>query len=160
RAAAAISADAELVAFRVGHHDMVPGKLAQGGRSSLGEARDRSGDPVPAFIGGTGARDADIHVQPVLRDLRLRYLKQAQPWPSALGVAQPRRVVRVVVGIVELRHPLRARLERRRWWLVDVPQRQLPELRELGRLPTVEREIDAYGHASPYRPRDEVAVLL
>ena len=72
------SGDAELIAFRIGHHYVVSGELLQRGRTGSTESGDLGHHTGPALLGWAVPGYREIEMEPVLGGLRLGNLKQAQ----------------------------------------------------------------------------------
>ena len=140
------SGDAELVAFRVGHDNVVSSELLQRRRTGSAESGDLGHDMGPALLGCAVPGHSKIKMEPVLGSLRLGNLQQAQARCDARRVMQPRPVHPVVELVVELREPLLARGERFRRRFVDVPGSGLPECSHQWRVRAVQREIDTGQH--------------
>jgi hypothetical protein len=143
-----ISANAELVALRVRHHNVATGELLKGRCAGNRQPLGHLGYPCPPVLGIT-VGNPHIHMQPILGDLRFRHPLKEQPRPDTGRVTQPSAHVPLLLGNAVMSQPLLPGRERRRRRCVHVPQRQLPELRKALRVRAVERQVDLECHPKP-----------
>ena len=135
--------DAELVALRIGHHNVVPVELLQDDPAHHHQPLRLRLDPRPPLIGTAVSRHPNVDMKPVLRRLRFGDLEDGEAGADAVGVAEPRPVVLgVVLRQVKLREPLLARFEGSRRRLVDIAQCRLPENGEELCVRAIEGQID------------------
>src|SRR5664279_868764 len=143
------SVQTELISLRILHHykaclhtpvgvDPADPRGAQAPQTGgLGVER---GHPGVAL--GTGG-GADVQVQPVLGDFALRHPLKEHP---RAGLTLGRQRSRAAVVFVRSDSPgVESHLpavETRRWWLHSIAEHVAPELSQLGRIGTVERDLD------------------
>jgi hypothetical protein len=118
----------------------------QRGCGGGGQPIDPLGDPGPSFVGAARPSHPHVHVEPVLRHFGFPHLLQGQPRADPVRIAQPRGIIRVILGEVELLQPLLPGGERGRRGFVLIAQRQLPELRQPRRVRAVQRQVDPDCH--------------
>src|SRR6266568_1428497 len=123
-----VSDQAELVAFRVGHDDVVgfaqPLVLVYYGRTGGGQSANQFQHARPPHLPRcvASAADLDVDVQPVLDHLRLRHPQEGQAGAYPIRIGQVGAVIPLVLGNVVLDEPFRPTREPVRWWLLDVSQ--------------------------------------
>jgi hypothetical protein len=102
----AVSADAELVAFRVSHRNVMTRVLQPCPRPGLGQLGDLRGDRGPPIFRAEAGGHPYVDVQPVLGHLGLGHPQDRQRRADAGRVTQPRTVLRAGVWLTQGGQPL------------------------------------------------------